>query len=290
MPPPPTTPAAAAASHPSAEEDSDDSSFDLFGDDVDAAAAADLERDRRQRAEAARRERLAQLPPPARRTCAQNRLAYVLAGAGGDGQQPRRLQPTTLPRVLGAAECELVLAAVVDYVGRRGALRTERHERFATTDVPVADLALGVAAGAGGAAGAAGGQTTTVADVVLGWVTERIVGPMAAATGFRAQDLGLKDLFVVCYCGGQQEEEEEEEEQQQQQPATAGQSSGPRYPIPSKQASLAIHSDGCLLSFSLLLNHHGAFEGGGTYFKATGETFRVKQGDALVHDAGLERE
>lgn len=283
---PHTAPAAAAASHSSPEEDSDDS-FDLFGDHVDTAAA-DLQReDRQQRAELARREKLARLPPPARRTCAQNRVAYVLSG------QQQRLQPTTLPRVLSADECELVLAAVVDYVGRRGGLQTERHEKFATTDVPVADLDLDLSlarlpphgsCALPSAVTAAGGRTTA-ADAVLGWATDRIVGPMAAATGFRPQDLGLKDLFVVCYCGPQ-----EQEEQQQHQPATAGQSGGLRYPIPSKQASLAIHSDGCLLSFSLLLNHHAAFEGGGTYFKATGETFRVKQGDVLVHDAGLERE
>lgn len=286
---PPAAPAAAAASQSSPEEDSDDS-FDLFSDHVDTAAA-DHQRDLlQQRAELARREKLARLPPPARRTCAQNRVAYVLSG------QQQRLQPTTLPRVLSADECELVLAAVVDYVGRRGGLQTERHEKFATTDVPVADLDLDLdlslarlpphdlCALSATATAAAGGRMTA-ADTVLGWVTDRIVGPMAAATGFRPQDLGLKDLFVVCYCGPQ-----EQEQQQQHEPATAGQSGGLRYPIPSKQASLAIHSDGCLLSFSLLLNHHAAFEGGGTYFKATGETFRVKQGDVLVHDAGLERE
>lgn len=252
---PPTSPVVSPAT-----EDSDDS-LDLFSDEVDIVSA-EFQKCRQQRADLARRGRLSRLPPPAQRTCAQNRAAYVLSG--------RRLQPTRLAGVLTAEECELVLAAVVDYAGRQGGLRTERHERFATTDVPVSDLSLALAPAH---------QETgrTVGDAVLNWVTDRILGPMAGATGFRPRDLGLKDLFVVCYCG-----------QQQQQPS-AGEGVA-LYPIPSKQASLAIHSDGCLLSFSLLLNPHTAFEGGGTYFKATGETFRVEQGGLLMHDAGLERE
>lgn len=255
----PTSPAVS----PSAEDSDDDSSLDLFSDEADTVSAEFQRCLRIQRADLARRERLAALPPAAQRTSAQNRTAYVLAGVGG-----QRLQPTRLAGVLAPDECELVLAAVVDYAGRRGGLQTARHERFATTDVPVADLSLSLAPGG----------STTVGEAVLGWVTDRILTPMAEATGFRPRDLGLKDLFVVCYCGRQEE-----------QPPAGGQGVA-LYPIPSKQASLAIHSDGCLLSFSLLLNSHDAFEGGGTYFEATGETFHVGQGGLLMHDAGLERE
>lgn len=264
---PPARPAVSPPLRP--EEDSDEDSLNLFGDDTEAdTVSAEFQKSlRAQRAEVARRERLAALPAPAQRTCTQNRTAYVLS---------RRLRPTRLAGVLAADECELVLAAVVDYVGRRGGLRTERHKRFATTDVPVSDLSLALPPPM---AARPRGTGQTVGEAVLGWVTDRVLGPMARATGFRPRDLGLKDLFVVCYCG--------QEEQQQQPPAGQGVA---LYPIPSKQASLAIHSDGCLLSFSLLLNSHHAFEGGGTYFKATGETFRVEQGGLLMHDAGLERE
>lgn len=236
----------------SAVEDSDED-FDLFGDQSDGASA-DFQRNLQQRAELARREKLAKLPPQPQRTSAQSRTAYVLSG--------RRLQPTRLPSVLSADECELVIAAVVDHVRRRGGLQTDRHDSFATTDVPVRDLSL-----------AHGTASRTVGDVVLDWVSERVLTAMASATGFRPPHLGLKDLFVVCYCG--------------EKPLPKR--GVVRYPIPSKQASLAIHSDGCLLSFSLLLNHQDAFDGGGTFFKGTGKTYHVEQGGLLMHDAGLER-
>lgn len=247
-------PCLTSAVHTSAEDS--DENFDLFGDEVDPASA-DVKKSLQQRAERARHEKLAQLPPPSQRTCAQNRMAYVLSG--------QRLQPTQRPHVFSVEECELVLAAVVAYVNRRGGLQTERHEKFATTDVPVADLGSSCSGDTG---------QKTVAEAVLQWVSDRVLNQLAGATGCRPQDLGLKDLFVVCYGG--------------RQPHANG--SVAQYPIPSKQASLAIHSDGCLLSFSLLLNHHEAFEGGGTFFKATGETFLVEQGGLLMHDAGLERE
>lgn len=241
-----------SAAQPLAEDADED--IDLFGEEVDSAAA-DVRKSLQHRAELARREKLAQLPPPSQRTCAHNRTAYVLSG--------QRLQPTKVPHVCSVEECELVLGAVVDYVTRQGGLQTERHEKFATTDVPVTDLST-----------SSGDAGRTVGDAVLQWVSDRVLSQMARATSFRPQDLGLKDLFVVCY-GGRQGQLNR---------------SVAQYPIPSKQASLAIHSDGCLLSFSLLLNHHEAFAGGGTFFKATGETFHVQQGGLLMHDAGLERE
>lgn len=245
-----------SAPSPSTEE-SDDDDVDLFGDD-DNTASLEFQKVLHQRAELVRREKLAQLPPPPQRTCAQNRMAYVLSG--------QRLQPTKVAHVFSVDECELVIAAVVDYVETQGGLQTNRHEKFATTDVPASSLSLPLRHDAGDAGKTAG-------DVVLGWVSERVLVPMAEATGFNPQDIGLKDLFVVCYHGRQPVADQEVK----------------RYPIPSKQASLAIHSDGCLLSFSLLLNHHHAFEGGGTFFKATGQIFHVEQGGLLMHDAGLER-
>lgn len=252
MPSPSVDPAAAFVTE---EADQD---LDLFGEETDTASA-DFQNNLRRRADLARREKLAQLPTPSRRTCAQNRTAYVLSG--------HRLQPTKVSHVLAPEECELVLAGVVAYVGRQGGLQTARHEKFATTDVAVSDLSLALGPSPGDSAGTVGG-------VVLEWVSDRILRRMAEATNFQPHNLGLKDLFVVCYCGN---------------------SPGPerhaaRYPIPSKQASLAIHSDGCLLSFSLLLNDHESFQGGGTYFRATGQTYLVERGGLLMHDAGLERE
>lgn len=255
-------PSTVGSTVPSVVDESDqesDQDFDLFGEEAENASA-DFQNNLRQRADLARREKLAQLPPPSQRTCAQNRTSYVLSG--------RRLQPTKLAHVFTVEECELVLSGVVDYVDRHGGLQTARHEKFATTDVAVSDLSLPLGP-------SLGDSRRTVGDAVLEWVLERILAPMAAATNFQTQHLRLKDLFVVCYCGDSSSQAEQNVN---------------RYPIPSRQASLAIHSDGCLLSFSLLLNHHDSFRGGGTFFKATGRTHLVEQGGLLMHDAGLERE
>lgn len=247
---------------PSSLDHSDsEEEFDLFEDDADSASA-DFKQQLRDRADQARCAKLAELPPSSERTCAQNRVAYILT-------PEQRLQPTILASIFSVQDCELVLDSVADYVQRQGGLQTDRHEKFATTDVPVSELTqqfddTSVSKG------------ETVSDVIHEWVWARILTRMARATGFRPQDLGLKDLFVVCYAGSEES-------------TARKQVDIPVYPIPSKQASLSLHSDGCLLSFSLLLNHHDAFEGGGTFFKGSGETFRVEQGGLLMHDAGLER-
>lgn len=266
-----------ASSAPSSPNQSDsEQDFDLF-DDNDAhstSSSPDLKQRLRDRADQARRAKLAELPPFPERTCAQHRVAYMLTPA-------QRLQPTILADIFSVRECELVLGSVVEYVRRRGGLQTDRHEKFATTDVPVSELTQDFDDGADDddAASVLPKKKKAVGDVIQEWVVERILTRMAGAAGFRHEDLGLKDLFVVCYAGSEDE-------------ATATRkrvADMPVYPIPSKQASLALHSDGCLLSFSLLLNHRDAFEGGGTFFKGSGKTFRVEQGGLLMHDAGLER-
>lgn len=250
--------------HPDSEED-----FDLFGDDGNSDSA-ELKQQLQDHADQARRAKLAELPPPSERTCAQNRTAYVL-------DQAQRLQPTILPNIFSLEECEMVLNSVADYVQRRGGLQTDRHEKFATTDVPVSELTQQFDNVDGDASVL--GRDKTVGEVIERWVSERILTRMASKAGFRPLDLGLKDLFVVCYAGPEDESAT----------ATRRRAGVPVYPIPSKQASLSLHSDGCLLSFSLLLNHHDAFDGGGTFFKGSGETFCVEQGGLLMHDAGLER-
>lgn len=268
-----------ASGAPSSPNQSDsDSDFDLFDDnDADSTSSSpDFKQRLRDRADQARRAKLAELPRFPERTCAQHRLAYMLT-------PEKRLQPTILADVFSVRECELVLGSVVEYVRRRGGLQTDRHEKFATTDVPVSELTQDFDDGAADDAAAvsvlAKGKKKAVGDVIQEWVAERILTQMAAAAGFRHQDLGLKDLFAVCYAGSMGEAT-----------ATTKRVADTKvYPIPSKQASLALHSDGCLLSFSLLLNHHNSFEGGGTFFKGSGKTFCVEQGGLLMHDAGLER-
>lgn len=268
-------PASDAPSSPNQSDSEQD--FDLFDDnDADPTSSSpDFKQQLRDRADQARRAKLAELPPFPERTCAQHRVAYILTPA-------QRLQPTILPDIFSVRECELVLGSVVEYVRRRGGLQTDRHEKFATTDVPVSELTQDFDDGADdddAAVSVLPKKRKAVSDVIQEWVVEKILTRMAGAAGFRPQDLGLKDLFVVCYAGSQDEAT-----------ATTKRVADMKvYPIPSKQASLALHSDGCLLSFSLLLNHHNAFEGGGTFFKGSGKTFCVEQGGLLMHDAGLER-
>jgi hypothetical protein len=261
---------------PSPDHSDMEEELDLFGDDADSSST-DFRQQLRDRADRARRAKLAELPPPSERTCAQNRAAYILTPA-------QRLQPTIVADVFDIQDCKLVLDSVADYVQRRGALQTDRHERFATTDVPVSELTQQHSGGdAGAPVPGSLGRNKTVGGSIQEWVSERILTRMASAAGFRLHDLGLKDLFVVCYAGS------EEATAASSRSSTRKRADVPVYPIPSKQASLSLHSDGCLLSFSLLLNHHHAFEGGGTFFKGSGETFRVEQGGLLMHDAGLER-
>lgn len=264
-----------APSAPSSPDESEfEPDFNLFDDDDGHYSSPDFQQRLRDRADQARRAKLSELPSYPERTCAQHRVAYILTPA-------QRLQPTILPDIFSVRDCELVLGSVVEYVRRQGGLQTDRHEKFATTDVPVSELTQQYVDGACNDSGASilGKKKMTVGEVIQEWVVERILTQMGDAAGFRPQDLGLKDLFVVCYAGSKDE-------------ATAiGKPvvDVPLYPIPSKQASLSLHSDGCLLSFSLLLNHHDAFEGGGTFFKGSGKTFCVQQGGLLMHDAGLER-
>lgn len=267
-------PASGAPSSPNQSDSEQD--FDLFDDsDADSTSSSpDFKQRIRDRADQARRAKLAELPSFPDRTCAQHRMAYMLT-------PEQRLQPTTLADIFSVRECELVLGSVVEHVRRRGGLQTDRHEKFATTDVPVSELTQDFDDGADddAAVSVLPKKKKAVGDVIQEWVVERILTRMAAAAGFRHQDLGLKDLFVVCYAGSKDETTA----------TTKVVADMPVYPIPSKQASLALHSDGCLLSFSLLLNHHDAFEGGGTFFKGIGKTFCVEQGGLLMHDAGLER-
>lgn len=244
---------------PTASTEEADDDVDLFSDDVNPASL-DIQQTVRERADLARREKLAHLPAPSQRTCAQNRIAYVLSG--------QRLQPTKTASVITLQECEHIVAAVVDFVHSHGGLHTERHEAFATTDVPVASLTLPWIRQLPDDA------VIPTGDALRQLVLERVLRPLAKATGFQSHHLGLQDLFIVCYGAAHSTSDQLRMQ----------------YHIPSKQVSLAIHSDGCLLSFSLLLNHQDAFQGGGTFFKQSGQTFHVEQGGLLVHDAGLERE
>ncbi|CAH0477382.1 unnamed protein product [Peronospora belbahrii] len=50
-----------------------------------------------------------------------------------------------------------------------------------------------------------------------------------------------------------------------------------------ERSDLALHRDGSVLSFNVLLNSADDFTGGGTYFDATKHTIHLTQGDVVVH-------
>lgn len=224
--------------------DTGEDDFDLFSSDSDNEGPTfNISNDIRN---VARIHALAALPPLDQRSSAQARSAYVL--------NQQLLQPTVLRRVFSAVDCATVIDAVVEYSRTRGRLHTDRHERFPTTDVAVAELTMKARA------------------LIDDLVSTRILSTMATATGFDKAHLGLKDLFVVCYAS--------------QRPMSGDVVH--QALIESSQNSLPLHRDGCLLSFSLLLNKPSAFSGGGTYFKHVDETVLLEQGDALIHDSRLE--
>ena len=53
------------------------------------------------------------------------------------------------------------------------------------------------------------------------------------------------------------------------------------------QAGLALHRDGSIMSFNILLNSAQDFEGGGTYVEADECAYQIMQGDCFVHSGKL---
>ncbi|CAI5745316.1 unnamed protein product [Peronospora destructor] len=54
-----------------------------------------------------------------------------------------------------------------------------------------------------------------------------------------------------------------------------------------ERSDLALHRDGSVLSFNVLLNSADDFTGGGTYFDATKRTVHITQGDVVVHSGKM---
>jgi hypothetical protein len=161
----------------------------------------------------------------------------------------------------GEDECERVLEALRRAL-RRGARAREAADANAGGDVADADDALGT----GWTAGRHADFSTTDLPVsalstrAQAWVRravrERVLGLFAKRAGLDPADLFLKDLFLVLYDATQ----------------------------PGAQTSLALHRDGCLFSFNVLINEAADFTGGGTVFPALGAV-RAARGDCVIHDA-----
>ena len=98
---------------------------------------------------------------------------------------------------------------------------------------------------------AVGALPSAVAERAVAEVQRRIVAPAAVARGFQAEHLTCRDLFFVKYEFA-----------------------------PGQQSGLARHTDGSVISFNVLLNHHDEFDGGGTHFTHLGRALQIEQGGA----------
>lgn len=87
---------------------------------------------------------------------------------------------------------------------------------------------------------------------------QRLLPRLASYYGFHPTrgDLDFRDLFIVKYAA-------------------------------DAQRGLDLHTDGCLISFNILLSHENDFQGGGTFFASIGRTLRLQQGDCVHHDARI---
>ena len=184
------------------------------------------------------------------RECA---LAAGGAAAAADAMQPQSKQVResvwSIEGVFSEAECERICCAVDAAAARRGGWDRDRHGRYPTTDMPVSEAA-------------------DVEAMVRSRLFARVLRPLAPkyidaaaddagaeAAAWLPEHLEFRDLFYVKYSSDVGE-----------------------------QRDLAIHTDGSIFSFNVLLNSPSAFEGGGTLFEPTQLVARPTQrGNAVGH-------
>ncbi|KAG2220812.1 hypothetical protein INT45_004473 [Circinella minor] len=93
---------------------------------------------------------------------------------------------------------------------------------------------------------------------LIDWLYERLFPQMSSYYGFHytRRDLDFRDVFIVKYAA-------------------------------DAQRGLKLHTDGCLMSFNLLISHQDDFQGGGTYFESIDNDVQLNQGDCVFHDARI---
>ena len=55
----------------------------------------------------------------------------------------------------------------------------------------------------------------------------------------------------------------------------------------SEHTGIEMHYDGCDITWQLMLTRLDEYEGGGTYFRCLKKTFKLKQGQVLIHPGEL---
>ncbi|KAI8137469.1 hypothetical protein BJV82DRAFT_646841 [Fennellomyces sp. T-0311] len=97
----------------------------------------------------------------------------------------------------------------------------------------------------------------TPLEYLVDMVRTRLFPRLAASYGFHpTRDLDFRDVFLVKYAA-------------------------------DAQRGLKMHTDGCLVSFNVLISHQDDFRGGGTYFASIDSDVQLEQGDCVFHDARI---
>jgi len=185
----------------------------------------------------------------------------------------------TLKQVWSVQDCERVLVAVQaaaqSFAARvvssgepapANGWTTERHAAYATTDLPCSSVP------AVDAWVRASLRRKVLPQLARrhGWLPSSgsndagagsIIAECGADESLRESDgsrLAFRDLFFVRYSA-----------------------------MPGGQPGLALHRDGSVISFNILLNCPSTFDGGGTYIEADDCTYQIGQGDVFVHSGKL---
>lgn len=162
-------------------------------------------------------------------------------------------QVYTIDGVWSVEECQRVLVAVQAAQAAAGGWTEERHAAYATTDLPckaVPEVDAWV-------------QSSLASKVFPllarrhGWLPVGQEGRSGREGGDGAR-LAFRDLFFVKYSAE-----------------------------PGRQAGLALHRDGSVISFNVLLNGPDNFVGGGTYIEADDRVYHIGQGDCFVHSGKM---
>lgn len=252
--------------------------------DLDGATPAVVALQHKRRAVAARLADAASMALPSDEALATLSQKASEAGRARVAKQlevPQHLrQAYSLEGVWSVAECNNVLAAVISAASAPAAKlaeagncsladgwTTERHAAYATTDLPCS----AVPAVDAWVRSSLRARVFPRLAVRHSWLPGGCIAEANAAdgpVGVRAVDsqlceahgarLTFRDLFFVRYS------------------AAAGCQNG-----------LALHRDGSIISFNILLNDPASFEGGGTYIEADQRTYQIGQGDCFVHSGKL---
>ncbi|CAG8523254.1 11689_t:CDS:2 [Funneliformis mosseae] len=193
-----------------------------------------------------RRECLAKLPSNSLdRTPEQSRLFYKIS------RDLTQRQPYILPGILNQEECNMILEKVLNHVSSSIPNDTnetvKRNVEGWTTSRHSAYPTTDIPCS----------SIPTLNNFIRDILHSRVITKISVNAGFKSSnELDFKDLFFVKY-------EAKEGE----------------------QSELKLHSDGCLISFNILLNMRNEFEGGGTYFSFNEKLYEIEMGDCLVHDS-----